>query len=275
MPWLTRGLREGIVTTRYPHRPDGDPGPFRSQVRILQPGMTTDQAHRAVELCPSGAIRAGEGHVYLDRGSCILCGRCVAAMPSNFGFGPGPATAVASRAQLVLPLLEGGQQEVEEVRRDLARRVKALKRSVHVRHIDAGSDGSEEWEIAALTGPIYDVQRLGIFLTASPRHADLLLVTGTGTMGMARSLKETYDGTPSPKVVIAVGTDAASGGLGGGPYGAEGGVNRLVPVDIFVPGSPPSPFSILYAILLAIGRLAPSGDGTTPATYPQDGAHGG
>ena len=84
---------------------------------------------------------------------------------------------------------------------------------MHVRHVDAGSDGSEEWEIQALLGPVYDLHRLGVFITASPRHADVLLVTGAGARGMSGPLRTTYDGMPDPKVVIAAGTDAVSGGL--------------------------------------------------------------
>ena len=138
------------------------------------------------------------------------------------------------------------------VRAALAARTTALRRSLHVRHVDAGSDGSEEWEIQALLGPIYDVHRLGIFFTASPRHADVLLVTGAGSEGMAAPLRATYDGMPDPRVVIAVGTDAASGGLLGERLT---GVAGHVPVDVFVPGSPPSPFGILNALLIATGKL--------------------
>ncbi|MCK4176667.1 NADH-quinone oxidoreductase subunit B family protein [Aciditerrimonas ferrireducens] len=121
--------------------------------------------------------------------------------------------------------------------------------------MDAGSDGLEEEEILALTNPVYDVQRLGIFFTASPRHADLLLVTGSGVPGMVDALWETYEAMPQPRLVVAVGTDAVSGGFLG-----AGGVDRFVPVDVYVPGSPPSPFSILHGILLAIGQLQ-EGDG--------------
>ena len=130
-----------------------------------------------------------------------------------------------------------------------------LRRSVHIRHVDAGSDGSEEWEINALFGPVYDVHRLGLFLTASPRHADLLLVTGAGSAGMTGPLRSAYAAMPDPRVVLAVGTDAISGGLVSPSYATAGGVSRTVPVDVWVPGSPPSPFSILHGILVAVGRL--------------------
>jgi Ni,Fe-hydrogenase III small subunit len=128
--------------------------------------------------------------------------------------------------------------------------------------VDAGSDGTEEWEILALLNPVYDIHRLGMFFTASPRHADVLLVTGAGVSGMHEPLRQTYDAMPHPKVVIAVGTDAVSGGLAGlpPPSVANRGIGGIVPIDVWLPGSPPSPFSILYALLLALGRL-PAAEG--------------
>ena len=146
-------------------------------------------------------------------------------------------------------------QEVEALRGDLRRRSQALGRSVHIRHVDAGSDGAEEWEIAALTNPAYDIHRLGLFFTASPRHADILLVTGIGATGMAAPLRRTRAAMPDPVVVVAVGTDACSGGLLAGSYASSGGVGGLLEVDVWVPGSPPSPFAILHGLLTALDRL--------------------
>lgn len=134
-----------------------------------------------------------------------------------------------------------------------------FRRSVHVRHVDAGSDGSEEWEVLALLNPVYDVHRLGIFFTASPRHADVLLITGAGSHGMAEPLRRTVEATPRPLVVIAAGTDAISGGLIAPSYAVAEGIGDLVDVDVWVPGSPPSPFSLLHALLLAVGRISPEG----------------
>jgi Ni,Fe-hydrogenase III small subunit len=99
------------------------------------------------------------------------------------------------------------------------------------------------------------VHRLGIFMTASPRHADVLLVTGAAARGMTGPLRRTLDGMPDPKLVIAVGTDAVSGGLISPSYATAGGVGDAVDVDAWLPGSPPSPFSILHALLLVLGRL--------------------
>jgi Ni,Fe-hydrogenase III small subunit len=144
---------------------------------------------------------------------------------------------------------------LETLRSELARRVRALRRSVHVRHVDAGSDGADEWEVAALTNPIYDVQRLGIFFTASPKHADVLLVTGVGSAGMLGPLRHTFEVMPDPKVVVAAGVDAISGGLLGVGYASRGGIGDAVPVDVFVPGAPPTPFGLLHGILMAVGLL--------------------
>ncbi len=128
---------------------------------------------------------------------------------------------------------------------------------MHLRHVDAGSDGSDEWEVQALTNPVYDLHRLGIFFTASPRHADILLVTGIGTAGMIEPLRRTLEGMPRPTVVIAAGTDAISGGLIGGGYTGGTGIGDLVPVDVWIPGSPASPFSLLHGILLGSGPACP------------------
>ena len=138
-----------------------------------------------------------------------------------------------------------------EGRTALGERTRTLKRSIHVRHVDAGSDGSEEWEIQALTNPYYDMQRLGLFFTLSPRHADILLVTGGVAEPMREPLLRAWEAMPEPKAVVAAGTDACSGGFAA----ASGGVDRVLPVDVYVPGSPPSPIALLHGLLLAAGIL--------------------
>jgi Ni,Fe-hydrogenase III small subunit/ferredoxin len=251
---VLRGLRNGVLTTRWPRRPDSQAEGLRGPARVLN--ASPDGAAELPGLCPAAAISypAGGG-IRLDQGRCILCGRCVAARPDVFGWSRGPAVGSLARGALVVPRLGETDEELARVRADLAQRTRALGRSVHIRHVDAGSDGSEEWEILALLNPVYDVHRLGIFFTASPRHADVLLVTGAGAHGMAAPLRRTYDAMPGPKVVIAAGTDAVSGGLVSPSYATLGGVGEVVPVDVWVPGSPPSPFQLLHALLLGLGRL--------------------
>jgi Ni,Fe-hydrogenase III small subunit/ferredoxin len=255
MPWVPRGLREGIVTTRYPRRSDGYGPAFRGTV-VVDGGHRGDPALGTVaEACPTGAISVERGQARLDRGRCILCGRCAQLLPDVFRFDPTFESSVVGRDQLVVPASDEDDAALESARHELARRVRALRRSIHIRHVDAGSDGAEEWEVAALTNPVYDVQRLGIFFTASPRHADVLLVTGAGSAGMLGPLRHTWEVMPDPKIVIAAGVDAISGGMVGQGYAAGPGVTGVVPVDVLVPGSPPSPFGLLHGILLAVGLI--------------------
>ena len=251
--WVLRGLRAGVATTRWPARPDPYADGWRGPARALGPTGSVEPA-----LCPTGAISA-QG---VDQGRCILCGRCVAERPDLFAWSAGatgPAAAALRREALVVPELPETGEAVAAAQVRLRERTTALRRSVHVRHVDAGSDGSEEWEIQALLGPVYDVHRLGVFITASPRHADVLLVTGAGARGMSGPLRTTYDAMPDPKVVIATGTDAVSGGLLARSEATTGGVGATVPVDIWLAGSPPSPFGILNALLIAVGYLTPEG----------------
>ncbi len=190
-PWVLRGLRNGVVTTRWPDRPDPYADGWRGPAIVLDPhpgaagpaGPAAEAAGRAAlaSLCPTGAITtSADGSVRLDQGRCILCGRCVDQRPDVFGWSRGPAAAALSMEGLVVPAEPGTEQELAAVRTALRARTAALRRSVHLRHVDAGSDGAEEQEIAALLGSVYDINRLGIFFTASPRHADVLLVTGAG-----------------------------------------------------------------------------------------------
>lgn len=261
MPWIWRGLRHGVVTTRYPRRPD-DYGPtYRAGVDVVGAHGWPGDSDELTETCPTGAIGVSAEGVSLDRGRCILCGRCVDRWPERFRSSPGVELARLHRGALVVPEAPESDAALVAARAELARRVRRLRRSVHVRHVDAGSDGSEEWEVAALTNPIYDVQRLGVFFTASPRHADLLLVTGAGVTGMASALAATLEATPAPRVVVAAGTDAVSGGLLGATPGGAEGIGRLLDVDVWVPGSPPSPFSLLHGILVAVGLLGEVGGG--------------
>ncbi|MGI9005194.1 MAG: hypothetical protein ACR2FU_03185 [Streptosporangiaceae bacterium] len=266
-PWVLRGLREGVVSTSWPARTDEYASEWRGPATVIDPHPR--DAVSLTGLCPVGAIAERDGNgVVLDQGRCILCGRCIGERPDVFGWSSGAAGAAAiTRRGLIVPAVAGTDAELGPVRAGLARRTAALRRSVHLRHVDAGSDGSEEHEILALLNPVYDINRLGIFLTASPRHADVLLVTGAGAHGMAEPLRRTFTGMPDPKIVIAVGTDAVSGGLLGGSadgdqgpqptgsYATSGGIGALVPVDVWVPGSPPPPFAILHGLLAGLGRL--------------------
>lgn len=256
MPWVFKGLRNGIVTSPWPRRADDYFDQFPAVVDVIG-GTDADapapDAVSAAAACPTAAISAIP--LRLDRGRCILCGRCVQTAPGSFSWKSGSATTQLDRRALVVGDVDQTDEALVALRQSLAARVRRLRRSVHLRHVDTGSDGSDEWEIQALTNPVYDLHRLGIFFTASPRHADVLLVTGIGAAAMVEPLRRTLDAMPAPTVVVAVGTDAISGGLIGRGYTGGVGIGEIVPVDVWVPGAPASPFSILHGILLALGRV--------------------
>ncbi|MGH7919642.1 MAG: NADH-quinone oxidoreductase subunit B family protein [Candidatus Dormibacteraceae bacterium] len=144
--------------------------------------------------------------------------------------------------------------DLPTTRRDLLRSARGFGRSLFIRHLDAGSDGAAESEVLALGNPYYDLHRLGFFFTASPRHADVLLVTGGVTPPLAGPLRAAFEAMPEPRAVIAAGTAACGGGIER-PEVTAGGVDRVVPVDIYCPGDPPTPLMLLHALLLAVGRV--------------------
>jgi Ni,Fe-hydrogenase III small subunit len=139
---------------------------------------------------------------------------------------------------------------LEELGRRLATRSRArLGRSLAIREVDAGSCNGCELEIHALNNAVYDLERFGIRFVASPRHADVLLVTGPVTSNMQEALRRTYDSTPDPKWVVAVGDCAADGGIFRGSYAVTGGVDATVPVDLHLRGCPPTPEQLLAGLL--------------------------
>ena len=133
-------------------------------------------------------------------------------------------------------------------------------RSLAIREVDSGSDNSPEIELVNLTTPYYDIERFGISFVASPRHADVLIVTGPVTHNMEIAVKKTYDATPHPKFVVALGDDACDGGIFKGTYGVVGGVDKVLPVDVKIPGNPPSPKEILRGILALMEKIRRSKD---------------
>jgi Ni,Fe-hydrogenase III small subunit/ferredoxin len=261
MPWATRGLRDGIVTSRYPKKPDGYGANWRGAVTVevnsgASPAVGALPTFQEVaSSCPTAAITVEDDVPALDRAGCVLCGRCVGLRGDVFKFDSTFDISAFNRRTLVVPPSTDDDLTLDRTKNEIHTKLRSLRRSIHIRHVDAGSDGSDEWEVAALTNPIYDVQRLGVFFTATPRHADLLLVTGVGTAGMREPLKVTYEAMPGPKIVVAAGVEAASGAVFAGGYAVSNGVGGLVPVDVWVPGSPASPFGLLHGILLGIGLL--------------------
>jgi Ni,Fe-hydrogenase III small subunit/ferredoxin len=251
LAWIPRGLANGKVTTGYPRSQETPPEGFHGPIEVLNAEAAAPELQRC---CPTGAITVdAAGGLRVDRGRCIQCGQCVRAAPDRFAFAQRYEAAVRVRESLTVGDIDHG--DLAPARRALAEQARALGRSIHVRHIDTGSDGGEEWEIQALWNPFYDIQRLGFFLTSAPRHADVLLATGVVTAPMREPLKRTWDAMPAPKALIAVGTDACSGGLAADSGASAGGIDAVLPVDVYVPGSPPPPIAIMHALLLAVGSL--------------------
>lgn len=239
--WIARGLRSGILTTKYPHAPDAMSQRYRARPLIV-PGATAAGLARGAAVCLSNAIEVDGSRATIDMLRCFQCGECARVAPDAFSF--------TSDFELALT-----EENVESARDRLRRRTAALGRSVHVRHVDCGSDGSCEQELQAIFNPFYDVNRLGIFMTASPRHADVLIATGVVTHAMVEPLRRVYEAMPAPKVVIALGSAACSGTI----FQTEdvaGPVERFVPVDVKVPGTPPAPLTIVHALWVALGRVA-------------------
>ena len=207
----------------------------------------------------------------LSYAACIQCRECVAACPEA-AVSPGRDFEVAAytRDQLTRAALfdvDGAgrarflQAEaqpgpgIEEAAARLRERIRGrLGRSLHVRQVDAGSCNGCELEIVSTTNPIFDLERFGIHFVASPRHADLLLVTGPVTRNMEIALRRTWEATPEPRAVVAVGACGCSGGIfSEGTHASIGGVDHVVPVDVYVPGCPPRPQAILNGLLVAMG----------------------
>ena len=153
--------------------------------------------------------------------------------------------------------------------------LRVLGRALTIRHIDAGSCNGCELEIQALANPYYNIEGLGIRFVASPRHADLLLVTGPVSKHMVIALKRTYDATPDPKLVVAVGDCGCSGGIFGESYASLGRVSNVIPVDVAIPGCPPAPIALLGGILAAITVGAPNVEPTMETGGDGSGGGGG
>jgi Ni,Fe-hydrogenase III small subunit/formate hydrogenlyase subunit 6/NADH:ubiquinone oxidoreductase subunit I len=281
---LRQSFKTGVVTTHYPetapevsNRARGKPDIDWANWRDARP---------AAAICPTGAISYQDTNsrrtARLDLGQCIFCGLCeevdkdirmtnVCECAANrradlfttaeyslktdgtherLLSSPFQAKASAS------PGVPARTQSIERLGQKIQSHAKKLfGRSLHIREVDAGSCNGCEIEIVGLNSPIYDLERFGIHFVASPRHADMLLVTGPVTRNMELALKKTYDATPEPRLVVAVGACGCSGGIFGRNYATCGAVDVVIPVDIYIPGCPPNPHALLHGILNAIGRM--------------------
>jgi len=267
---LKAAIAGGRVTTDYPDRPELAP-PMLRGAPTIDPERC-DCSAACVEACPSAAItltpESQQGRTWqLDLARCVFCAECVAACPTGALSMSGEyELATRSRADLLTLVRHGQPAAPSPVERSAvplaapgaqltARIRRLLRRSLHIRHLDAGSDNGTDWELNALLNPVYDAQRLGIDVVASPRHADVLFVTGPVTRNLETALKLTYEAMPAPGIVVAAGAEACGGGVWQGSYAHAGGVDRVLPVDVYIPGDPPRPQAILYGLLLALDRI--------------------
>jgi len=260
---ILRSLKTGVVTLDYPRTPARLPERFRG-APLPREGASLSALPPAAR-CPSGAITDSReaGGYAIDLARCVFCGRCAEPEGPDAALELGRQLELAarSRERLVVRIEPGpgGTAAVAPpaapsapVARSLRR---ALGRSLHLRHLDSGSCNACDWELTALLNPVYDVRRLGIDFVASPRHADGVVVTGPVTRNLEVAVRRTWEAVPEPKIVVAVGACAASGGIVGESYASAGGVDRVLPVDVFIPGCPPRPEAIVFGILVAVGRL--------------------
>jgi len=262
---LLNAYRTGVVTIRYPAEPSVPPDRFRG-APLLRAGSRLPPP----EACPVGALSerfdAGGRHVALDLARCVFCGRCAEdPWASAITMGRDFELAARNRKDLRIEVVaDGPTSDAAESRRDDADAEAArtsseihrvLGRSLHLRHLDAGSCNACDWELSALLNPVYDVRRLGIDFVASPRHADGVVVTGPVTRNLTSAVRRTVEAVPDPRIVVAVGACAASGGIVGEGYASAGGVDRVLPVDVYIPGCPPRPEAIIFGLLVAVGRL--------------------
>jgi Ni,Fe-hydrogenase III small subunit/ferredoxin len=223
--------------------------------------LTPDAAGKAVEVCPTGALqletREAQAHLSLDYGKCIGCGRCADVAPKAFN----PATHFGqtgvTRNELVRVWDLRTKRELPSgPHPDTARGsiYSLFGRALNIRQLDPGSCNGCEVEITALTNPYYDLERFGIHFVASPKHADMLLVTGPVTRNMAEAVRKTYEAVPDPRLVVAVGACGVSGGLFRDSYGVVGPVDSVIPVDGYIPGCPPTPAMLVTGILEVLKR---------------------
>ena len=237
--WVSKGIRTGVKSTRYPQAEERAPGVSPG---LPDPSVPLSEAQKQelIGRCPTGVIFLQDSRLSVNYRRCIHCFRCVRGTGSPLGWKDGYEWA--GLASIANP----------------PEWPRAFRKSLHIRVVDAGDCGACLNEVKQLANPYYNLHRLGFFITPTPRTADILLVVGPVTDQMRRPLRETYEAMPTPKLVMAVGEGALAGGVFGPSFATAAGVRDVLPVDIEVPGYPPPPLAILHGLLVAAGRKAPA-----------------
>jgi Ni,Fe-hydrogenase III small subunit/formate hydrogenlyase subunit 6/NADH:ubiquinone oxidoreductase subunit I len=253
---IDKGVRrKGVVTSRYPaerYEPH--------QGHMGAPGLDPSRCKAVgacVRSCPTAAITLVEGRPSFDLGSCIFCGECARACPEGaIRMTKDFELASRTREGLWRTAAPGGTPSLERSGRELEAKIrKAFGRSLSIREVDGGSCNGCEVEVNSLTNAVHDIERFGLHIVASPRHADVLLVTGPVTRNMEHPLLQAYHAAPDPKLVMAMGACACSGGPFKDSYATCDGVDKVLPVDVYIPGCPPRPQAVIHAFMVAVEKI--------------------
>ncbi len=249
---LLSRLKQGHRTVGYPAQAPVLPDRFRGHP-IVDPTLCPEGCRECVDACPTDALRVDDKGLGLDLGRCLFCQECVSACPQG-AIRHTTEHRMATRHREDLVVRAGMLQRAQALDEKM---LGLFRRSLKLRQVSAGGCNACEADVNVLGTIVFDLGRFGIQFVASPRHADGLLITGPVTENMKLALKKTYEAVASPKIVIAVGACAISGGPYAGHEEQHDGASSVVPVDLFIPGCPPHPLTILDGLLSLLDRLGP------------------